>query len=313
MTNRHRRQPHKISYPKMDLMINSQNRHQRSSPTDWNPSSQETWYHMSAWERKEAAEVLQTVNATVGILYSFKTRQAPSKSPGGTAWTGPWAADKTHGLGSSHTVSLNHRKKASLIDIQKHTFPLLLLFFFCSLLCTDTRVCLRFLISRKSLKPSAQWNNERRKIVEYPSPSPMAKLLRLATWLPQPKPINQIGFSITNPVRGVLRRKESATWLKRQAKRFWADWLESPAHVVVGTLLCSFSFLNPWNLTLARLFARRSGGDAVWRGARSWTEPSERSGRPWTNLKRHFPNTYHLLQIHRWTSATGQSANANTP
>lgn len=25
--------------------------------------------------------------------------------------TGPWAADKTHGLGSSHTVSLNHREK----------------------------------------------------------------------------------------------------------------------------------------------------------------------------------------------------------
>ncbi len=80
-----------------------------------------------------------------------------------------------------------------------------------------------------------------------------------------------------------------------------------------GTLLSTFSFLKPWNLSLARLFARRSGGDAVRSGARSWMEPSERSGKPWTNLKRYFPNTYHLIQTHGLTSATGQSANANTP
>lgn len=134
--------------------------------------------------------------------------------------------------------------------------------------------------------------------MEYPSPSPMAKLLRLATWLPQPKPINQIGFSITNPVRGVLRRKESATWLKRRLNVSERTDSSLQHMWLFGTVLCSFSFLNPWNLTLARLFTRRSGGDAVRRGARSWTEPSERSGRPWTNLKRHFPNTYHLLQIH---------------
>lgn len=156
-------------------------------------------------------------------------------------------------------------------------------------------------------------NNEWRKIVKYPSPSPMAKLLRLATWLPQPKPINQISFSITNPVQGVQRQKESATWQKRRLNLSERTDSSLQHMWLFGTLLCTFSFLKPWNLSLARLFARRSGGDAVRRGARSWMEPSERSGKPWTNLKRHFPNTFHLLQIHGLTSATGQSANANTP
>ncbi len=204
------------------------------------------------------------------------------------------------------------QRKASLIDIQKHTFSLLL-FFFCSLLCTDMQVCLWFLISRKSLKPSVRWNNEWRKIVKYPSPSPMAKLLRLATWLPQPKPINQISFSITNPVQGVQRQKERVTWQKRRLNLSERTDSSLQHMWLFGTLLSTFSFLKPWNLSLARLFARRSGGDAVRRGARSWTEPSEQSGKPWTNLKRHFPNTYHLIQTHGLTSATGQSANANTP
>lgn len=141
------------------------------------------------------------------------------------SWQNTQAGELTHGLPES-------QRKASLIDIQKHTFPLRLLFFFCSLLCTDTQVCLRFLISRKSLKPSAQWNNKRRKIVEYPSPLPMAKLQSLATWPQQPKPINQISFSITNPVRGVQQLKESYI-AEETAKRFWADRLESPAHVAV--------------------------------------------------------------------------------
>lgn len=102
--------------------------------------------------------------------------------------------------------------------------------------------------------------------MEYPSPSPMAKLLRLATWLPRPKPINQIGFSITNPVRAVHedeRRKESATWPKRRLNNSERTDSSRQHMWLFGTLLCSFSFLNPWNLTLARLLARRSAGDAV--------------------------------------------------
>lgn len=86
--------------------------------------------------------------------------------------------------------------------------------------------------------------------------------------------------------------EKKATWLKRRLNVSERTDSSLQHMWLFGTLPCSFSFLNPWNLTLARLFARRSGGDAVRRGARCWTDPSERSGRPWTNLKRHFPNTY---------------------
>lgn len=42
-------------------------------------------YHERIKERIKAVEFGENIHVTVGILYSVKTRQAPSKSPGGTA------------------------------------------------------------------------------------------------------------------------------------------------------------------------------------------------------------------------------------
>ncbi len=184
---------------------------------------------MSAWERK-AAEVLETVNATVGILYSVETRQAHSKSPGGAADQpmGSWQNTRAGELARSLPES---QRKASLIDIQKHTFPLLL---FSSAL-SYAQICrsvfdfsshasLWNLLFGGITNGGKLWNTPHLRqwqnyCVSPPGCHNPSQSIRSASQLP----IQSKAFS----------GKRERYMAEEKAKPFWADRLQSPAHVVV--------------------------------------------------------------------------------